>query len=120
MDFCVEVPFPSAVSGMVSRALEEVLRTSTLLGWDSNADIPEAPEMTADCGGGGGASGRSPKKPGNLILCSATTVSAPGRTPNSNLTSDWVGAEFALQQMLRLIMSWSIFTLNSILRHFYQ
>ena len=104
MDFCVEVPFPSAVSGMVSRALEEVLRTSTLLGWDSNADIPEAPEMTPDCGGVGGGS-RSPKKPANLILASATTVSAPGRARNSNLTSDCVEGELALQQMLKLIIS---------------
>ena len=92
MHSCVEVPFPSAVSGMVSRALEEVLRTSTLLGWDSNADIPEAPEMTADCGGGGG--GRSPKKPGNLVLASATTVSAPGRIRNATLSSDWVCARY--------------------------
>ena len=38
------MPFPSAVSGMVSRALEEVLRTSTLLGWDSGATDGDAGE----------------------------------------------------------------------------
>ena len=79
------MPFPSAVSGMVSRALEEVLRTSTLLGWDSSADIPEVPEDAR----------KSPKKPDNLsLLESATTTSASGRTISTGCPicmSTWVG-----------------------------
>ena len=61
------MPFPSAVSGMVSRALEEVLRTSTLLGWDSSAaDIPEEETL--------------PTKPATLFL----DTSISGRTSNQS------------------------------------
>ena len=78
------VPFPSAVSGMVSRALEEVLRTSTLLGWDSSADIihedQEAATVAAAADGP-----KSPRKPGSLRLESATSIAASGRKTPTRL-----------------------------------